>query len=377
MIVVALVGAQLSEDRAPDNGDLSPEDAEKLAERLKPAWEEDAAPAGATPDSAGPSAVPGASPPMTPSEAAFPPPQAEGPAGTAKRIPSAAEKAALRARHARTVLGLAPPPPEPSAGPPTAPPVPQQDAGGSPRAAASVSSAAAGGAPNAFAMAVPPTPLTPPAAPKGEGLLPSVVLADQGSALPPAARPMAPASPPYADPKPFAIGADDDDLVDLNTFKRPSRAPYLLGFLALVGGGYAAFVLLGRAQKNDAPVVEPLPVATTPAPPAAIPPPPLEVPLPAPVTPAAAPPSVPPFVTAPPLASAPPVAPPAAAASAPGKSVPAAAEPSATGKTPAVATSPRAATPAAPRPAPKPAAPPPKPPTPSKPSGGIVRDVPF
>src|SRR5205807_816892 len=144
-------------------------------------------------------------------------------AGPAAPGPSAT-RASARAKHARTVLGLAPP--APSSSPPPAAPGP---------------------APNAYAVAVPATPLSPSAGPKEESSLPSVVLADQT----PGASSGGVAAPRPAYPVEPSVSNDFDDELPL---KRSSKAPLAIGLLIAIVGGVGAYALLAPTKKTPPPV---------------------------------------------------------------------------------------------------------------------------
>lgn len=254
--------------------------------------------------------------------------------------------AAARNKHARTVLGLAPP------------------------MAADDWGVPAGPAPTAYAVAVPPAAISPTAAsPRGEAALPSVVLADSGDGYPSAV-----ASQSARDR--FQVRAPSYSDIDEDYFppKRSSRTPWLIGLLVVVGSGVGAYSLFGPSRAPPAP--PPAPIVTAVAP-ATVPPIPTVL----------APPS-PPAPIPPPAASTSTPSPPATAGAEPGakarEPMPAKGsggnvqpeENAASSRTRDVASTPRNAAPPQPRPAPaRPAAP--KPAPPNRPSGGIVRDVPF
>ncbi len=334
-------------EKAPDSGAVSPEDAERLAERFKPSWEVDEAPF-AAPE--GPSAAPVAPLPaalVSPAQTVptLPAPPSDPPVPT-PAVPVAAAvpdtgRAAIKAKHARTMVGLAPP-----------------MAGGSPASPASPAAprGASEAAPNAFAMAVPPTPLSPPVTPKGQDGLPSVVLA-------PSLAPPVPARLAVHSSQTLIIARPEDDL-DSIEFKKPSKAPLLIALGVLIAGGIGAFIVFGRGKDTPAPT--PTPVATQAPAPTPEPPPPRVVAAPVPPPPAATAPEPPPAPTKEIAAAKTPVA----AEEAP--------PPAKTREAPQAASPPKP-----PPPAPKPAPAAPKPP-PAKPAGqakpsggGIVRDVPF
>jgi hypothetical protein len=352
----------VSENKAPQNGDLSPEEAERLSERLKPSWELDDAPfsvpmnpvqisAPIAPPPAdlaagvvsapvpvpNPAAanVPGA--PVIPGGRTSPSaPPVTTPAGTA------ATRAAAKAKHARTVMGLAPPSPSGSSAPP-------------------------GAAPNTYAIAVPATPLSPATPITADGALPSVVLAEPAGRLP--VNP-APAAFQLGQPQNLGLDLDDDDDLPI---RRSKKGPFLVGLILATAGGIGGYALLSPSKPAPppapiatvAPAPEPAPVVTAPPPPS----PPIE---PA-VTAAAIPVSPPPPAAQP----SPPPEPPRSREPKPNPLTPPTEENTAASKSRETSsTGLRAAPPAAPKPAvPRPAAV--KPASPSKPSGGIVRDVPF
>ena len=209
--------------------------------------------------------------------------------------------------------------------------------------------------PNAFAMAVPPTPLSPPVAVKGD--LPSVVLAD--------AKPAAEHLPIHASPTVIMPHPSDDDDIDELKMKRASKVPVAIVLGVLLAGGIGAAVLLGSFSKDTSPVTPAAIATAAQAPPA--------------TTPAATPAPSPPPVAVPAVElPAPNEAPPVNKA-APAEDTPPPKPKVAPREEPIVPRTPVAAALPPPRPAPasKPAAPAPKPAAPGKPSGGIVREVPF
>jgi hypothetical protein len=357
----------VSDNRAPQSGELSPEEAERLAERLKPSWEVDGQPGGILEE------IGGQAPPVVPQPAALAPapvfmaPVAPNvsPAQTAPTQPDPASsepvlmpagpiaavpagpapittRAAARAKHARTVLGLAPP---------------IADDWGAP-----------GRAPTAYAVAVPAAPISPSARPRGEASLPSVVLADSGATYPPPVATQA-AGDRFQVRAPSYSDLDDDYL----PLRRSSKAPWMIGLLVVVGGGVGAYTLFGPGRASapsPAPIATPIAPAIVPPIPTILAPPSPPVPIPHPAASTAAP-------SPPATASAEPGAKtrePLPAKGSGGNAPPE--ENAASSRTRDVAPTPRNAAAPQPRPAPaKPAAA--KPAPPNKPSGGIVRDVPF
>jgi hypothetical protein len=360
----------VSEKQPPQEGALSPEEAERLSERLRPSWELDEPPVSApaqaltagepqAPVFASPIVPVNASPPLpgqTIAEPTASPTYSQPPAALAPGGPNAT-RAASRAKHARTVMGLAPPG---SSEPPPANPAPVPTS-----------------APNAYAVAVPPSRPTPAMNPRVEHALPSVVLADQTG---PELADLGAAAQPPVSVDPSASDLDDDDF----PVRRSRKGPVIAALVLALAGGVGAYALLTPTKSEPPPSPDSVatpnlhataPTATVPqaatAPPAVAP---IATP---PTTPTPATPSPPPQVVAPapvPVAPAPtPVERPREVQKPSNTNSSADDGPPPSRKResgPSQGSGAAAQRPASPKSNPKPS-------TPTKPSGGIVRDVPF